>query len=69
MDIRIGDTIVVGGARYCLIFVDRVTRYDWVFALKTLSTTDINDAFNLFCAQTGRFAKCSRADCDNKLLG
>ena len=49
--------------------MDRATRYNWVFALKTLGATDIRDAFNLFCAQAGRFATYFRADCDGKLLG
>ena len=49
--------------------MDRATRYNWVFALKTLSATDICDAFNLFCAQADQFSKCFCADCDDKLLG
>ena len=69
MDIGFCDTIAVGGARYCLVFVDRATRYNWVFPLKTLSSSDIVDAFNLFRAQAGRFATCFRCDCDDKLLG
>ena len=69
VDIGFGDCISVGGARYCLVFVDRATGYNWVFPLENLSATDIRDAFNLFCAKDGRFAKCFRADCDNKLLG
>ena len=69
MNIGFGDTIAVGGARYCIVFVDRATRYNWVFTLKTLSATDICDAFSIFRAQAGRFAKCFRADCDDKLLG
>ena len=69
MDIGFGDCITIGGARYCLVFVDRATRYNWVFPLKTLSSSDIVDAFNLFRAQAGRFATCFRCDCDEKLLG
>ena len=37
--------------------------------LKTLSATEIIDAFNLFRAQAGRFATCFHSDCDNNLLG
>ena len=69
MDISFGDCISVGGARYSIVFVDRATRYNWVFPLKTLGATDIRDAFNLFCAQARRFAKCFCADWDDKLLG
>ena len=61
--------MAVGGERYCLVFVDRATRYNWVLALKTLGTTDICDAFNLFCAKAGSFAKTICANCDAKLLG
>ena len=69
MDIGFGDTIAVRGVRYCLVFVDRATRYNWVFALKTLSITDIRDAFNFFCAQAGRFVKCFHANFDEKFFG
>ena len=69
MDIGFGDTIAGGGARYCLMFVDRATRYNWVFALKTLSASFICDVFNFVCVQAGWFAKCFHADCDDKLLG
>ena len=60
--------MAIGGARYCLVFVDRATRYIWVFALKILGATDIHDAFSLFRAQAGRFATCFRADYDSKVL-
>ena len=59
----------MGGTRYCLVFVDRATQYNSVFALKHLSPTEIRDAFNLFRAQAGRFAECFRIDYDEKLLG
>ena len=68
-DIGFGDTIAVGGARYVLVFVDRATRYNWVFALKTLAASEIINAFNLFRAEAGGFAKCFRTDCDEKLFG
>ena len=69
MDIGFGNTIAVGGARYCLVFVGRATRYNWGFVLNTLSASDIRDAFNLFCTQADRFTKCFCAGCDDKLLG
>ena len=49
--------------------MDQATRYNWVLALKTLSSADILEAFNLFCSQAGRFDRCFRADCDEKLFG
>ena len=69
VDIGFGDTVAVGGACYCLVFVDRATRYNCVFVLKTLFATNIRDAFNFFRAQAGRFATCFHADCDDQLLG
>ena len=41
MDIGFGDCMSIGGARYALILVDRATRYNWVFSLKSLSSSDI----------------------------
>ena len=67
-DIGFSDTIAIGGACYVLVFVNRATRYNWVFALKTLSKSDIKEAFDLFCAKTGAFAKCFRCDCNPKLF-
>ena len=69
VDIGFGDTVAVGGARYALVFVDRATRYNWVFPLKTLDTGDILAAFNLFRSEAGGFSKCFRCDCDPKLFG
>ena len=69
VDIGFGDTVAVGGARYALVFVDRATRYNWVFALKSLAKEEIKDCFNLFRAKAGRFARCFCCDCDPKLFG
>ena len=55
VDIGFGDTMVVGGTCYVLVFVDCATYYNWVFSLKSLPSTDIREAFNLFCSQAGRF--------------
>ena len=33
VDIAFGDCLAVGGSRYALVFVDRATRYNWVFSL------------------------------------
>ena len=41
VDIAFGDCVLVGGFRYSLIFVDRATRYNWVFGLKDLSKESI----------------------------
>ena len=69
LDIGFGDTVSVGGSRYVLVFVDRATRHNWVFGLKTLSPADIRAAFNEFRGEAGRFANSFRCDCDLKLIG
>jgi hypothetical protein len=53
MDIAFGDCVSVGGYRYALILVDRATRYNWAFGLKTLSSECILAALRLFRAAAG----------------
>ena len=69
LDIGFGDTVSVGGSRYVLVFVDRATRHNWVFGLKTLSPADIHMAFNEVRGEAGRFAGSYCCDCDLKLIG
>ena len=69
MDIGFGDCMSIGGARYALILVDRATRYNWVFSLKSLSSSDIISALKSFRAEAGRLATEFRCDCDEKLFG
>ena len=61
--------IAIGGARYVLVCVDHIKRYNWVFSLTTLSKTTNKEAFDLFCAKVGRFATCFCCDCNPKLFG
>ena len=51
--IGFGDTVAVG-----LVFVDRATCYNWVFALKSLAKEETKTAVDLFRAEAGWFAKC-----------
>ena len=51
------------------MFVDQATRYNWTFGLKTLTSADIIEAFNLFKAKAGGFAMMFRTNCDEKLFG
>ena len=69
VDIFFGDCVSTGGFRYSLVFVDRATRYNWVFGLKDLSSSLILSAFCLFRADAGSYARCFRCDCDTKLFG
>ena len=58
VDIVFGDCVDPGGYRYELIFVDRATRYNWVFGLKDLSSEAILSAFHLFRGDAGSYAHC-----------
>ena len=58
VDIAFGDCVSTGGFRYSLVFVDRATRYNWVFGLKDLSNVSILSAFRLFRADAGSYARC-----------
>ena len=69
MDIAFGDCVSVGGYRFALILVDRATRYNWAFGLKTLSSSCILSALRLFRAAAGSLARCFYCDCDPKLFG
>ena len=44
MDIAFGDCLSIGGFGYALILVDRATRYNWTFGLKSLSSDCILSA-------------------------
>ncbi len=69
MDIAFGDCVSVGGYRFALILVDRATRYNWAFGLKTLSSSCILLALQLFRAAAGSLARCFYCDCDSNFLG
>ena len=58
VDIAFGDCVSTGGFRYSLVFVDRATRYNWVFGLKDISCSSILSAFCLFRAEAGSYARC-----------
>ncbi len=69
VDIAFGDCVLVGGFPYSLIFVNRATRYNWVFGLKDLSKESILSTFRLFRTDAGSYAWCFHCDCDPKLFG
>ncbi len=69
MDIAFGDCVSVGGYRYALILVDRATRYNWAFGLRSLSSSYIISALWKFRAAAGSLAWCFSCDCDLKLFG
>ena len=69
VDIAFGDCVSVGGFKFALIFVDRATRYNWTFGLKSLQHSDIQSAFLAFRDEAGSLARQFRCDCDEKLFG
>jgi len=69
LDIAFGDCMSVGGFKYALIFVDRATRFNWCFGLKSLHHDDIITAFMAFRSNAGSLARQFRCDCDEKLFG
>jgi hypothetical protein len=69
MDITFGDCLLVGGYRYALILVDRATRYNWTFGLKSLSYECMLSALCLFRAAAGALACCFYCNCNAKLFG
>ncbi len=68
LDIVFGDGLGRLGYRYALLFVDRATRYIWVFGLKTLHADALIAAFTQFRAEAGGLAVQFRTDCDAKIL-
>ncbi len=69
MNIAFGDCVSVGGYHFALILVDRATRYNWAFGLKTLSSSCILLALQLFRAAAGSLAHCFYCDCNPKFFG
>jgi hypothetical protein len=61
--------MLVGGVKYVLIFVDRATKCNWCFGLKSLSRDDIIAASLAFWAEACSLVKQFRCDCDEKLVG
>ena len=68
MDIGFGPTSAIGGIRYCLMMVDKATRYRRMYPLKNL-TSSIPRAINKFLAEVGTKPTLIRTDFDKKLLG
>ncbi len=69
VDIAFGDCISIGGFKYALVFVDRATRFNWLFGLKSLHHNKILAAFRDFRVEAGSLAQQFRCDCKEKLFG
>jgi hypothetical protein len=57
-----------GGFKYALVFVDRATRFNWCFGLKSLHHDEIISAFLAFSSKAGCLATQFRCDCNEKLF-
>ena len=68
VDIGFGPTAAIGGVRYCLMFVDKATRYRRVYPLKNL-TSSIPRAIHKFLTDVGQKPKLIRTDFDKKIIG
>jgi len=69
MDIVFGDWLALGGFWYALVLVDMATRYSWVFGLPSLTSHNIIDALEAFCAEAGDITKTFHSDFAKKLIG
>lgn len=68
MDIGYGDCKAIGGAKYCILLVDRANHYAWINALKPLTHEDITNAFRDFQLDAGALPTRIYTDFDSKLI-
>jgi hypothetical protein len=69
LDIAFGDCLSIGGFKYALIFVDRATRYNWCFGLKTLQCNDLCASFLALRSEASGIARQFCCNCNEKLVG
>jgi hypothetical protein len=67
VDIGFGPCTGIGGIKYTLLFVDRSTRFKFVYGLKNL-TTSLHAAMQQFLIDCGPTPKLIRTDFDQKLI-
>jgi len=68
MDIGYGDCVAVGGSKYCVLLVDRATRYTWIYGLKNLTHESLTSVLQQFRRDAGNLPKVLLTDFDNKIL-
>jgi hypothetical protein len=68
MDIGYGDCISIGGFQYVILLVDRATRFQWVYGLKSMTQENIITALERFHADAGGLPKKIYMDFDPKLI-
>ena len=68
VDIGFGPSLAIGGAKYCMLFVDKSTRESHVFKLQNL--TQVHLAMQQFITKVGRsYVGELRTDFDHKIIG
>jgi hypothetical protein len=66
-DIGYGDTKSIGnGASYCIILVNRATRYNWIYPLRSLRHDSIKSALSQWTLDAGQFPSRLYTDFDQK---
>jgi hypothetical protein len=68
MDIGYGDCVSIGGFRYVLLLVDRATRFQWIYGLRTMTQDNIIAALEKFHADAGGLPHKIYTDFDPKLM-
>jgi hypothetical protein len=68
MVIRYDDYVSIGRFRYILLLVDRTTRFQWVYGLKSMSQDHIIQALERFYSNAGRLPKKIYTNFDPKLI-
>ncbi len=68
MDIGYGDCLAVGGAQYCVLFVDRSVRKHFVYPLRSLNHEEIIGCLDSLVVDAGCAPRRILTDFDNKIL-
>ena len=68
MDIGFGPTSAIGGIQYCLMLIDKSTKFRHMNPLKNL-TSSIPRALKKFLNDVGKKPALIRTDFDKKLIG
>ena len=68
LDIGFGPCTGIGGVRYCLMAVDKSTRFKFCYGLKNL-TSSLHEAIRSFLIDCGKKPTLIRTDFDTKLIG
>ncbi len=68
-DIGYGTGISPGGHRYCITFIDKMSKNKWFYGLRDLKGETLLDAFWLLYVDAGGFPKRFECDHDPKFLG